>query len=215
MGVVKIFDLSEDINGKLGIWEMNDSYAYLREKCNLSENDEKRIALIANEKRRCEFLSVRMLLQKMLSHREEITYNEAGKPELQNDYHITISHSSRLAAVLLSEQPTGIDIEQLNRNTEKVATRFLSEQENNHVQCTSNPPLTRLLYWCAKEALFKCSPLSGIDFRKHILINSFFPEPGRGKFFGQLTKDNQLVNFVFHYFIFNGHAVVYCTEKCL
>src|SRR5690606_9530137 len=130
-------------------------------------------------------LSVRMLLHEMLPEKPEILYTEAGKPELLNDYHISISHSSSLVVILLSEQTAGIDVESLDRNTEKVSTRFLSEQEAGHISKTTSPSLTRILYWCAKEALFKCTQLEGIDFKSQILINPFFPLPDSGKFFGQ------------------------------
>ena len=212
MGIISIRELTDDIQGKLGIWEMNDSYSDLKKKCRLSVKEEKKVDSYTNEKRRCEFLSVRLLLQELLPERMEINYTQTGKPELEQGFHITISHSARLAAVLISDHQAGIDIEQLSRNTEKVAPRFLSETELLHIQKTSSPPLTRILYWCAKEALFKCTPISAIDFKKHILIKPFFPTGDSGKFYGQLKKDTQLVNFVFHYIIFNDHAVVYCTD---
>src|SRR5690554_2316674 len=202
MGIISIREISDDIRGRLGIWELNDSYELLRQKCRLSETEEKKIESITNEKRRCEYLSVRLLLQELLPDKVEIGYTDTGKPVLEQSVHITISHSARLAAVLVSEQPAGIDIEQISRNTEKVASRFLAEPELRHVQLTPEPALTRILYWSAKEALFKCTPVTGIDFREHILINPFFPSEEAGKFYGRLKKDKQLVKFVFRYFIF-------------
>jgi phosphopantetheinyl transferase len=57
-----------------------------------------------------------------------------------------------------------------------------------HIDKTQDPAFTRILYWCAKEALFKCTPLEGIDFKNQLLIKPFLPVSGSGNFYGQLIN---------------------------
>lgn len=212
MGVLKIFDVKEDIQGMLGIWELTESCGSLHEQFRFSEKEKSQYEKIINEKRKCEFLAIRLLLQEMMHNKTEISYNNAGKPFLDEKLHLSISHSSDLVAVLLSKQPAGIDVENLGRNIERVAARFLSIQETIHLQNINNAGRARVLYWCAKEALFKCTPMSDIDFKNHISIDPFFPVTDSGKFGGRLIKNNHLANFIFHYQIFKNNAVVYCLE---
>ncbi len=213
MGIIKISALSEGIVGKLGIWDLAENSSALLQGFRFSEKEQADFSKISNEKRKCEFLAVRLLLDKMLDGKKQLQYAQSGKPFLEEDLYISISHSSDLAAVLLSKQPAGIDVESLHRKTDKIAPRYLSDKELEDISSTPNPDFTRIVYWCAKEALFKCTPLEGIDFKRQILIKPFLPGFGNGIFEGQLAKNNRLVNFVFHYFIVNNNVLVYCTEK--
>lgn len=213
MGVVKIINLKELPEGKLGIWELTETCDSLINGFRFTKNEKKEFLKITNEKRKCEFLTVRLLLYEMMQTKNELHYDNSGKPCLAENRHISISHSSNLVVILLSDKQAGIDVENLNRNTEKIASRFLAESELKHVADTSHPEYTRILYWCAKEALFKCTPFDGIEFKSQILINPFHPAPGSGKFYGQLLIKEQQANFVFHYFILKKNAVVYCTHQ--
>src|SRR5690554_395753 len=153
MGLIRIQEISGELNGKIGIWQLNESSSSLMEKYCCTASEEDLFLKISNERRKCEYLSVRLLLNEMLPGTSEITYTETGKPELLNGCHISISHSAHLAVILLSDQPAGIDVESLDRKTEKISRRFLSDQEIKHIHTTTSPSLTSLLYWCAKEAM--------------------------------------------------------------
>lgn len=213
MGVIKISELPEDQKGMLGIWELSEPCsALLREFC-FSDNEQLEFNNIKNDKRKCEFLAVRLLLQKMMQKKKELHYTGSGKPILEENIHISISHSSELAVVLLTEKPAGVDVESIHRKTDKIAARYLSDSELQHIEKTQDPAFTRILYWCAKEALFKCTPEKGIDFKNQLLIKPFLPASGSGNFDGHHLINNQLINFVFHYSIMNNNAIVYCFEK--
>lgn len=213
MGVVTISELPDGGNGLMGIWRLSETCSALLEDFLFSEKEQLEFQKIKNEKRKCEFLAVRLLLQKMMQKKKELHYTASGKPFLEENIHISISHSSELAVVLLTDAPAGVDVESIQRDTYKVAARFLSDSELQHTNNTPDPAVTRILYWCAKEALFKCIPAEGIDFKSQLLIKPFLPDSGSGKFFGQFIKNNQEVNFVLHYHIIYNNAIVYCTEK--
>ncbi|HZH71752.1 MAG TPA: 4'-phosphopantetheinyl transferase superfamily protein [Mariniphaga sp.] len=213
MGIVKIEKVNVNPEMKLGVWELKETSQMLISSCHFTNSESESFNKISNERRKCEYLANRLLLQSMLQKKVEIQYDSCGKPFLNENLNISISHSSDLVVILLSEIPIGIDVESITRNTEKVATRFLSEVEQKQITQTSDNAFTRLLYWCAKEAVFKCSPLNEIEFKSQILIQPFQPLPKNGIFYGQLQKDNQLAKFVFRYEILNNNAIVYCMEK--
>ncbi|MBE6597649.1 MAG: 4'-phosphopantetheinyl transferase superfamily protein [Ruminococcaceae bacterium] len=97
------------------------------------------------------------------SERLEITTSENGKPlfirsELPS---FNISHSGLLASVAVSDQPVGVDIEEVKerKGAQKIAERFFSEGELNSL--TENSSQARFYrIWTAKEALCKCEGLS-------------------------------------------------------
>lgn len=213
MGVIQISDLPEGNNGILGIWELNDSSSTLLRDFRFSEKEQAEFAKISNERRKCEFLSIRLLLQNMTREKKELHYTISGKPFLKENLHISISHSSELAVVLLTDKAAGIDVENLQRNTDKIAPRFLSDTELQHINSTPSPAYTRIFYWSAKEALFKCTTLEGINFKDQIFINPFLPSSSSGKFNGQLVKNNRNINFAFYYCVIKNNAIVYCIEK--
>ena len=213
MGIVKIVEINKFPAQKLGIWEFNEDSNALVKNFQFTNIEKQQYLSITNEKRKCEYLAVRLLLQVMMQKKMVLYYNSFGKPFLDGSQHISISHSSQLIVILLSAIPVGIDVESVTRNTEKVASRFLSEEEQQHINTTTNPACTRILYWCAKEALFKCTPFNDIEFKSQILIHPFIPSQGSGIFYGMLLKNEKHTHFVFHYLTVHENAVVFCMEQ--
>ncbi len=211
MLVAKILDIEI---GKLGMLKLAEPAETLIQNFHFSEIEKKEFGLIKNDNRRKEYLAVRILLEKLTGKKSEIIYNTNRRPELKNQsLNISISHSPDLAVVLLSEKNAGVDVENIHRNTEKVATRFLSETELNDIRKSPQPNLQRMLYWCAKEAAFKFSCEPETEFKKHISIYYFEINPKGGMFYGQLSKNLQPLKLVFHYFFNENNVVVYCVEE--
>lgn len=213
MGIIKISRLPQNLSGLIGVWDMSETCSTLLNNFSFSEKEQQEFSKITSNKRKCEFLTVRLLLEKMMQKKKELYYSNSGKPFIEENIHITISHSSELAVILLTDKQAGVDVENLQRNTDKVASRFLSNSELEHIDKTPDPAFTRIVYWCAKEALYKCSSQPGIDFKKQLYIKPFLPAYGGGIFSGQLIKNNQLVNFTLHYLISNNNVIVYCIEE--
>lgn len=211
MPAIKIFDIE---NGKMGIWKFQESSEKLQQIFRFSEIEKKEFQSIKFENRKREFLTIRLLLEHMLDEKTEILYSAGGKPQLKNkSLFISISHSADLAVVLLSEKNAGVDVENVHRNTEKIATRFLSEDELNEINNSQQPKLQRMLYWCAKEAAFKFSVWPEIEFKSQINIHKFELNVGGGIFSGQLSKKLPHINLTFNYFLYENNVVVYCVEN--
>ena len=116
MAIVKIIETNA---GKLGIWKLSESSETLTGLYPFSKSEKSEFNLIKSEKRKKEFLAVRILLVKMLHSKTRILYNSNGKPYLKSSIlNISISHSPELVTILLSEKNAGIDVENINRKTE-------------------------------------------------------------------------------------------------
>jgi 4'-phosphopantetheinyl transferase len=211
MPLVKILNIETE---KLGIWKFQESSEELQQVFQFTEKELADFQCIKYENRKREFLTVRLLLEKMLGEKKEISYNSNRKPHIKNNpFFLSISHSADLAVVLLSEKKAGVDVENIHRNTEKVATRFLSENELNDINNLPKPQLQRMLYWCAKEAAFKFSAWPEIEFKSQIKIDNFELNAQGGTFSGHLAKNLPLTQLTFYYFFCENNVVVYCVEK--
>ena len=75
---------------------------------------EQELHRFVSERRKMEWLSVRVLLYSMLQEDKEIGYSLEGKPYLtDHSFFISISHTKGYVAVMLASfTPAGIDIEQ-------------------------------------------------------------------------------------------------------
>ena len=119
--------------------------------------------------RRAERLSWRALLRE-LEPEARVEYLPSGKPQILNSkyQHISVSHCRDLVAVALSDKPCGVDVERVDRNFERVKSRYISEQE----LLLSAQEDWAAVVWCAKEALYKYAGKEGVDFKKDIILKS-------------------------------------------
>lgn len=201
-------------NGTIGIWELQETADELLKNCPLHPADLERLKTFRAEKRRCEFLAGRLLLQNLLPGHSEITYNEnSGKPVLKtSEGNISISHSANLAAVYVSEKNVGIDVEQLDRNIDKVVKRFVAPTELDFIKKGSHPQLAKIMLWAAKEAIYKCSGLIGILFNEQIIIDEF-DYTARNNFSGKLIQQGGSKKYQLNYHIIKNNVLVYCVEE--
>ena len=144
----------------IGLWEMVDGEFdsctddYLRAAIGEAEKRYKSNA------RRMEYICERALLKDMMNGRiVNIFHNEDGKPMLNNGLNISISHTRGYIAIILSEtKNVGIDIEYVSDRVEKIASRFMREDES------ADDIMSLLVHWCAKETLYKLFSSEHLDF---------------------------------------------------
>lgn len=199
-------------NGILGIWEMTESSATLKSAFQFTEKEKEECNKFILEKRQVEYLATRLLVQNLLNAKTEIVYEKSGCPKLKNsNQNISISHSADLVAIFISNDPIGIDVENINRNIEKVTSRFLHRKEISWAEKQENPQTAKTLLWCAKEAIFKCTKKAGVQFDTEIFINPF--EMKNTDFFnGKLISEMGEEYFRLWYFYFCNNIIVYCVE---
>jgi len=106
-----------------------------------------------------------------------IVHDEHGKPTLlSNEKCISISHhtqnNSCWVMICLGDHPVGCDIERPRAQLSAIASRFLSDQEQNNFNTTP----TLCCAWGIKESMFKTIG-HGVDFRKDLKVDAFqFPK---------------------------------------
>ncbi|MCL2652063.1 MAG: 4'-phosphopantetheinyl transferase superfamily protein [Candidatus Azobacteroides sp.] len=132
-----------------------------------------------SENRKREWLTIRVLVKELLGEEKEILYNSLGKPYLSdNSFYIGISHTKGYAALILNkENEVAIDIEKITTKVENVWKRFVNEEEEKALS-QSNELIHLLLYWSAKESIYKWLGVENVDFKADLHISPFEPVIG-------------------------------------
>lgn len=162
-------------------------------------------------KRQIETEGSKFLIHKMLNKNVNILYNQNGKPYLENESsHISISHShDRLAIIINENEATGIDIELIRDKVKVIKTKFLSDREL--IDAGDNVEKL-LIYWAAKEALYKIYGEPEVEFIKHLFIQPFEIN-NLGKITGQINHSVIKNTFELHYQTLNNYILVYVLNK--
>ncbi|MDO4725839.1 MAG: 4'-phosphopantetheinyl transferase superfamily protein [Porphyromonadaceae bacterium] len=128
------------------------------------------------EKRRLEFLAVRVLLKHLLDDEKYIDYQTDGAPYLtDHSYNISITHTGIYVGIIMHpSKQVGIDIERINDKVVRVKSKYLSEDEQNFVE-RNNAKVHLTLMWCAKEAVYKIVGKEAVDIVEKITISPFIP----------------------------------------
>ena len=161
-------------DNNLAVWQIDESADDLYARLERKEWYERPLAQFKLDKRKREWLAVRVLLKELLGYEAQIAYRENGEPYLLNSSHyISVSHTDSYAAVYIhKEKRVGVDIE--CRPSEKIlriAHKFINpdrEFVSNH-----NKQLHLLLHWSAKETVFKALGKEGIEFARQLIVTPF------------------------------------------
>ncbi|MDD7318882.1 MAG: 4'-phosphopantetheinyl transferase superfamily protein [Prevotella sp.] len=150
-----------------GLWKISDDDVAIMQDCHLKEIVSEAEISFKSDARRQEFVAERLLLREILNGEwAEIRHNEDGKPILSGSHNISISHTRGYVAMILSEQyEVGIDIEYPNSRVEKIAGRFMREDEHAY------DAKSLLIHWCAKEAVYKLFSSQHLEL-KEMRVNS-------------------------------------------
>ena len=178
-----------------GRWHIDETVEELLEKFDNPADIEKKIVVFLSEKRRLEFLAVRVLLKQLLGCEKAIDYNLDGSPYLKDrSYNISISHSGKDVAIALNPQKrVGIDLERIGDKVFRVKNKYLSASEQSFVEADSEKIHLTLL-WCAKEALYKIVGNEIKDIINGITILPFVPYIS-GIIEGKAGKDEYILNY--------------------
>jgi phosphopantetheinyl transferase len=164
------------------------------------------------EKRKQEWLAVRVLLKELCGEEKKIAYLPSGKPYLEDgSAFVSFSHTSGYVAVALHPSAeVGVDIEQYGTRVQRVASRFIREDEKVSVD-SGDEIYALLLHWSAKETMFKLMEDEAVDFIKHLHILPFVPEES-GTFHACEYRSGQEQEFLIHY---DTHPDYVLTFACL
>lgn len=160
MALLFINEIDKDV--RLGVWKMEENLNY-EQFASLPFYDR---LMSLSDGRRKETASVYSLLFAMTGNRNLVIGHEpSGKPYVEG-YNIGISHTKGFVSVILSTScDVAVDIEYINTRVLRIADRFLREDEKpNALQFSKEKDekghhipdvIPTLLFWCAKETLYK------------------------------------------------------------
>lgn len=185
-------------NTRILIWEITESFDELRSKVVLKEKTQLRLVGMKSEMHQRAFLSVRMLIQEMGFTDKDLHYDEFGKPYFDCHNFISITHSYHFAAIIISDETVGIDMELQREKIIRIGDKF-TDYECNYLKPDFSEEYVKKLtvIWGAKEAIFKIRNEKGISFKDHIQIESFSLDESQTQ--ASLHFDNLVKDFDVHY----------------
>jgi 4'-phosphopantetheinyl transferase len=199
-----------DDDTEFAIWKIEEEADELYSQLQLDEHEKAYYERLKVGKRNLHWLGTRVLLRKMLRTDEYIDckVDAHGKPYLVSlPYHISLSHSFDYAAVMISKEPVGIDIEQVKEKVERIAHKFMQPEEMAFI--TNNHRIEQLyVCWCANEAVYKCFGQKEISFADNILLSPFNFE-GHGCVKARLHKDKLSLNYNVGYLQYQDYMIGY------
>ena len=162
-----IIDKQTKEDARILIWKSEESLDFFIEQTILAQADYEKLAIYSSERRKMDLIVSRFLLQKHCEN-AHVAYLENGKPYLQNYQHkISISHSKDIVAVILhTNMSVAIDVEYIDNKIERLKNRFLSQ----HEILQANSVEKQILFWSAKESLFKIDNNQGLDFKSELSL---------------------------------------------
>lgn len=121
-----------------------------------------------NDSRRREHLAWRRIVRHELGRKVMIDYNEVGAPvvDVPNTY-ISVAHGGEMVAVAIANERVGVDIESLDRNFDRIQSRYMTAAE---IALTASEDWAARV-WAAKEAIYKLYGRREVDLTEDIRIS--------------------------------------------
>jgi len=190
-----VYEITESVDDLYKNWLVDGLFTHEFEK-------------IVSEKRKREYLAVRLAMRSLLGKDILICYDADGKPFLEdNSYQISISHSGKWIAVIADlTHRVGIDIECPTDKIKNIYTRFLSKTEQDELS-NGNNILQLQLAWSAKEALYKIIGKQAVDFANQLRIFPFEVK-SQGEIQAQHIETESL--YTLFYIQSAEYTLVYC-----
>ena len=204
--------VNEYNNGtRIGVWQMDNNTKMYDvcpvEVCNKLEK--------VCKTRQDETIAVYALLNKMINRRVIVCHEESGRPYLSYidkqeggkescNINISISHTRGYAAIILSnDDNAAIDMEYIDPRVLRITSKFLKKEELNEIQLygdintandkiKDNRLIKALLYWCAKETIFKYYSDSRLTF-EDIKVGPVFLDDKKNEFYSYNLINNERI----------------------
>ena len=201
-------------SGIIGVWNLQETEEELLALAELGSDEKETAARMPVGLKRRQFIGVRALLRALHEGGSEsrIVYDEFHKPSLQNSTtKISVSHSFHYVALIMdSLHDTGIDIEQVRPQVDRLPGKFMSDAEMGSLQ-PGNRSEQLTIFWAVKEALYKLYGKKNLIFRENLIIDPF----SCGKS-GEVTARILTTDFDKKYFLryeqFDGFVLVYVVR---
>ena len=196
----------------VGVWKVDETVEQFRSMFHQFSIYEEGFNRFTSEKRKQEWLAIRVLLKELLGEEKEIVYLPSGKPVLKDGKaHIGFSHTNGYVAVAVHPKAeVGVDIEQYGTRVQRVASRFIRNDEKVSI-ASGNEVYGLLLHWSAKETMFKLMEEEAVDFTEHLHVLPFQLQES-GVFEAREYRSGKEQAFMIHY---DTHSDYVLTYSCL
>ena len=191
-------------NTKIKLWKLSLGELDYYE---LDEYDSNLINSKKNKLAKEQFLAVRKTL-KLENPSYKIRYDESGKPSINSDLNISISHSNHIAAIVFSGyNRTGIDVELKENKILNIKDKFLNESEKLKDEYQSDLNYLTMI-WTAKESIYKALGIKGVSFSDDITIKNISNNKGEGYY----ARGKEKYKFDLFYFIIDDYILCYAQS---
>tara|TARA_B100000768_G_scaffold174006_1_gene183839 strand:- start:622 stop:1245 length:624 start_codon:yes stop_codon:yes gene_type:complete len=174
-------------------------------------NDEKKLFKLKKSNiLREQFLATRKMLA-LENSDYIITYDLNGKPSLNSEFNISISHSNEIAALVVSNKKIiGLDVQFKESKILNIQNKFLNNFEKLNIG--GNPSIDILtMIWTSKESIYKAIGIKGVSFSENIQIEKFTEKDkiGNGYYINGIEK----VKFDLKFFYLDEYIVCYASQN--
>ena len=118
-----------------------------------------------------ELLLIRKILKSVLPD-HKILYNERIPYLSPRDFEISVTHSFPFAALAVSKNKVGIDIEPFNQKIKRIQHKFLLEEESGFIEKEKEVAYLTVI-WSLKESLYKIHHSNYWSLKKHYEVKPF------------------------------------------
>jgi phosphopantetheinyl transferase len=212
----------------IGVWKIAESWQELFDSLTNKDVYYSDVMKMSSDKRKQEWLAVRLLLQHLSGSDAHIRYRGNGTPYLSgNACNISISHTNGFAAIILSKNKNpGIDVEYRSVRAWRLHKKYMDESEwktilptadtdnADRVVATAATDMAiraadiATICWCAKETAFKALGATDVDFSEHFNIENFSFSK-KGTLFLKEKRTEQCQRFKIHYQISDEYILTW------
>ncbi|MDA9850818.1 4'-phosphopantetheinyl transferase superfamily protein [Flavobacteriaceae bacterium] len=157
-----------------------------------------------------QFLAIRKILT-LENSDYIITYDPDGKPSLNSEFNISISHSHEIAALVLSNnRKIGLDVQLKESKILNIQNKFLNSFEKLNIEDDPSIDILTML-WTSKESIYKAVGLKGISFSKNIKIDKVIEKDKTGK--GYYINGTEKVKFDLQFYYLDEYIMCYASQN--
>ena len=175
----------------------------------LSMDDKSLLKTRKGKKSKEYFLAVRKLI-KNEDPEIIVKYDLNGKPYLNIQKGISISHSNEIVAIGISNEiDFGIDVQFKTDKVFKIQSKFLSEMESKFLG-KKNDLESLIKVWAAKESIYKALGKKGVSFSNDLEIDI---KKNKDLFkVGYYKKDNYKIKFDLDFLFIDEYIICYAKK---
>jgi len=200
-------------NTQLAVWHSTEEDNFFIEALGLS-SDELVTYHDMRPHRRKEWLTSRYLLHRLGrdSVRRKVQKDLTGKPyRLGCNRFISLSHSRDYVAAIISDRPTGIDIQRKEEKIARIQHKFITDEESAALPGHKHLDYYHV-FWGAKESMYKAYGLRKLDFKDHMHLYPFRILDGTTTLRGYVHKGDVHQDYMLEMERVDGAFLVHCVK---